>query len=81
MTSQLSSFAGTALLLVPLAACSDGAGRAADPPLMSVIASDFSFRAPDTIAAGLIRVRMTNAGILSRSWATAWPRASGCPHG
>lgn len=62
MTSQLSSFAGTALLLVPLAACSDGAGRAADPPLMSVIASDFSFRAPDTIAAGLIRVRMTNAG-------------------
>jgi hypothetical protein len=36
--------------------------RAAEPPLVRIVSRDFEFDAPDTIPAGLVRVRLVNQG-------------------
>jgi hypothetical protein len=64
MTSRSLTHACGTLLLIPAAACSDLPARApaVDAPLVHVVATDFAFRAPDTISAGLTRIRFTNRG-------------------
>lgn len=53
-----------ALLLVPLSACSELPARSLPMALHDVVVTttDFSFRAPDTIPAGLTRIRLLNEG-------------------
>ncbi|HET8625113.1 MAG TPA: hypothetical protein VFM14_16240 [Gemmatimonadales bacterium] len=64
MSHQSSTYRWSALLLIPVAACSDlpARTRTTDAPVVSVAARDFSFRAPDTIMAGLTRILLTNEG-------------------
>jgi len=57
--------------MLGLVSCSGGAekGAPADstsssaaPPVVNIIARDFAFEAPDTIAGGMVTIRMVNAG-------------------
>ena len=56
--------APAALWLVALSACSDLPARDRPAPVheMSITSIDFSYVAPDTIPAGLTRIRLTNMG-------------------
>lgn len=54
-------------LLLLLAACATpepkpAATTAAEPPTVTITATDFAFQVPDTVTAGLTRVRLMNAG-------------------
>lgn len=60
---RLPLFAMAAAGLLALAGCGGGDSRnSSDGPVMSVSGDDFSFDAPDTIAAGPTTVRLTNDG-------------------
>ena len=64
MTARSTTRAWGVMLLVPAAACSDLPARssAPDPPVVTITATDFAFGAPDTIPAGLTRIRLTSEG-------------------
>jgi hypothetical protein len=51
-----------ALLLLPLAAMAARPTRPLAPRELAITATDFAFRAPDTVAAGLTRIRLRNDG-------------------
>jgi uncharacterized cupredoxin-like copper-binding protein len=48
--------------LVACAACARPTPQAAEPPVVTITATDYAFAAPDTIPAGLITLRLVNQG-------------------
>ncbi len=54
----------SALLLLPTGACSDLPARSRTLPVheIEIASTDFAFRAPDTVPAGLTRIRLSSVG-------------------
>lgn len=50
------------LLSVALAACAPAGGEPAAPPVIEVTATDYAYRAPDTVRSGLVTIRLRNGG-------------------